>query len=194
MSAPERSLAAPGVAFARCLMDVVELGARREASERLRGIMAAHGAPLPPPGRLQRAAHGLVLAVRPERWLLLLPAAAAGRAAAQWHERTADCAFTVELSAGLRAFFVTGADARELLARGCRLDLGDGRFAPGSAAATIIAQLAVTIAALPRGLLLLTPATTARHFCEWLQGTARPFGLAAAADVTVASVCGESPT
>jgi len=182
------------MARARCLADVLELGARRAGADRLREIAAAQGASLPEPGRLQRAAHGLVLAVRPDRWLLLLPPAAGGRAAAQWQERTAGCAFTVELSAGFRGLFVSGPAAREVLRRGCRLDLADGHFPPGSAAATIIAQLAVIIAALPRGLLLLTAASTARHFEEWLRATAQPFGLADAADVTVASVCGESPT
>jgi sarcosine oxidase, subunit gamma len=196
VSAPERrtAQAAPGLALARCLADVLELGARREGAESLRADFAAQGTQLPGPGGLQRAAHGLVLAVRPQRWLLLLPPAASGGAAAQWRERTAGCAFTVELSAGLRAFFVSGPATREVLARGCRLDLADGRFPPGSAAATVIAQLAVIIAALPRGLLLLTPASTARHFAEWLRGAAQPFGLSEAAEVTVASVCGESPT
>lgn len=180
--------------LARCLADILEIGARRAAEDRLREVIGTQGASLPQPGRWQRAANGLVLAVRPRRWLLLLPPAAAGRAAAQWQERAQGHAFTVELSAGLRAFFVSGPAAREVLSRGCRLDLADGHFPPGSAAATIIAQLAVTMAALPRGLLLLTPATTARHFGEWLRATAQPFGLADAADVTVASVCGESPT
>lgn len=194
MSAPEPIGAAPGMALGRCLADVLELGARRDAEERLGELIAAQGASLPSPGRWQRVANGMLLAVRPKRWLLLLPPAAAGRAAAQWQERTHAHAFTVELSAGLRALFASGTAVREVLARGCRLDLADGNFAPGSAAATVIAQLAVTIAAVPRGLLLLTPATTARHFGEWLHATAQPFGLAEAADVTVASVCGDSPT
>jgi len=196
VSAPERSAAqlAPGLAVARCLADVLELGARRDGAERLRADFAAQGTQLPGPGELQCAAHGLVLAVRPQRWLVVLPPAASGRAAAQWRERTANRAFTVELSAGLRAFFISGPAAREVLARGCRLDLADGRLPPGSAAATVIAQLAVIIAVLPRGLLLLAPATTARHFSEWLRGAAQPFGLTEAAEVTVASVCGESPT
>jgi methylglutamate dehydrogenase subunit D len=194
VSAPELTAAAPGMALGRCLADVLELGARRDAEARLREVIAAHGTSLPTPGRWQRLASGMVVAVRPRRWLLLLPPAAAGRAAAQWQERTHGHAFTVELSAGLRAFFLSGTAVRKALARGCRLDLTDGHFPPGSAAATIIAQLAVTIAAVPRGLLLLTPASTARHFGEWLHSTAQPFGLSDAADVTVASVCGESPT
>jgi len=81
-----------------------------------------------------------------------------------------------------------------VLARGCRLDLHDDAFASGSAASTHMAQVTVTLAALPAGWLLLTPSTTARHFREWLTVTARPFGVASRADVTVATLSGETPT
>jgi hypothetical protein len=54
-----------------------------------------------------------------------------------------------------------------------------------------MAQVAVILAVLPSGLLLLTPATTARHLREWLASTAKPFGLVPRADVTVAAVCGD---
>ena len=45
--------------------------------------------------------------------------------------------------------------------------------------------------ALPRGLLLVTPASTARHLREWLGNAGRPFGLVAAGDVSVAGLVGE---
>ena len=72
-----------------------------------------------------------------------------------------------------------------------RLDLHPAAFAPGSAAASSMAQVPVTIAALSAGWLLLTPASTARHFSEWLTATAGPFGFTGAAGVTVASLSGE---
>jgi hypothetical protein len=37
----------------------------------------------------------------------------------------------------------------------------------------------VVLAALPRGMLLLTPSSTAQHFAEWLETAARPFGRGA---------------
>ncbi len=97
----------------------------------------------------------------------------------------------VELSAGLAAFFLAGASAREVLRRGCRLDLDPGVFAAGCAAATQMAQVAVTLAALPGGLLLVTPASTARHLREWLMHVGRAFGIAAVSDVTVAALSGD---
>jgi sarcosine oxidase gamma subunit len=65
-----------------------------------------------------------------------------------------------------------------MLARGCRLDLDPVEFPAGHAAATHMAQVSVIIAALPSGIMLLTPATTARHVREWLASTAQPFGFA----------------
>jgi len=84
--------------------------------------------------------------------------------------------------------YLAGAGARELLTRGCRLDLDRGAFPPGSAAATLIAQVSVILAALDSGFLLLTPATTARHLREWLLASGAPFGLQRTAGVTVAQL------
>jgi len=71
------------------------------------------------------------------------------------------------------------------------IELHPDAFTPGRVAASHMAQVPVTLAALPAGWLLLTPSTTARHFREWLASTARPFGLAARTGATVASVSGE---
>jgi len=111
--------------------------------------------------------------------------------AARWQGLLGTSGAVVELSAGLAAFFLAGASAREALKRGCRLDLDPSVFAPGCAAATHMAQVAVTLAALPDGLLLLTPASTARHLREWLLHVGRPFGLAAVSDVTVGVLAGD---
>ena len=43
------------------------------------------------------------------------------------------------------------------------------------------------------GLVLLTPASTARHVREWLTATGRPFGLTAGPDVTVAELSAAAP-
>jgi sarcosine oxidase subunit gamma len=133
----------------------------------------------------------VVLAVRPDRWLLVLAPAAPGASAARWQALLGTSGAVVELSAGLATFFLAGAPAREVLRRGCRLDLDPEVFAQGSAAATHMAQVAVTLAALPGGLLLVTPASTARHLREWLMQVGRAFGIAAVSDVTVAALSGD---
>ncbi|MDE2349628.1 MAG: hypothetical protein KGL92_14085, partial [Gammaproteobacteria bacterium] len=126
------------------------------------------GAALPPFGRVAAAAGGLILCVRPGRWLALGAATAVA----------ANGNAVVDLSSALCGFHVAGPRVREALARSCRLDLDPREFPADGAARTIIAQVSAIVAALPSGLLLLTPSTTARHFHEWIAGAARPFGVA----------------
>lgn len=184
-------MSAPDLALAALPADILEVAAFGGAAPELvrRGVQA--GWALPPFGRVSASAAGLALAVRPERWLMLLAPQAPGTSTTLWQGLLGTSGAMVELSAGLAAFFLAGAPAREALRRGCRLDLSPEVFAEGSAAATQMAQVAVTLAALPGGLLLLTPASTARHLREWLMHVGRAFGIAAVSDVTVAAVSGD---
>lgn len=195
MSAPEPQTCGTeriGVRIAECAADIIELAAFRDQAVTLGRVAAARGAPLPECGRLCRSADGLVVAVRPERWLLLCARAAPGARARSWQGACEGSTAVVELSAALTAYHVTGAAVRETLSRGCRLDLDPRVFPAGSAAATLVAQVPLIIGALASGVLLLTPASTARHFREWLVAAARPFGLGSFGSVTVALLSGES--
>jgi len=194
VSAPEAPVTpqtSAGMACAALPADIIELVALRERMQVLKALAARRGLPVPATGWIASGRETLVLCVRPERWLVLTVPAAPGSALAAWQPACAGCAATIELSAGLAALYLTGPAVREVLARGCRLDLHPEVFVPGSAAATSIAQVPVILAALPGGWLLLTPATTAEHFRDWLAATARPFGFATGAGVTVASLAGE---
>ncbi|GAC1661646.1 MAG: hypothetical protein PVS2B3_15090 [Steroidobacteraceae bacterium] len=184
MSAPELTLAAVAA-------DILEVAAFGGAAPELARRCAATGWTRPAPGRMSGATAGLALAVRPERWLLLLAPAAPGASATRWQGLLGTAGAVVEQSAGLSAYLLAGTPAREVLRRGCRLDLDPAVFAPGGAATTHMAQVAVTLAALPGGLLLVTPASTARHVREWLLQVGRPFGIAAAGDVTVDALSGD---
>jgi heterotetrameric sarcosine oxidase gamma subunit len=184
-------VSAPDLTLAALRADILEVAAFAGAAPELvrRGAQAAWA--LPPLGRVSVARAGLALAVRPERWLMVLAPQAGSTSAAHWQVLVDTSGAVVELSAGLAAFVLSGAPAREALSRGCRLDLDPGVFTEVSAAATQIAQVAVTLAALPGGLLLLTPASTARHLCEWLMHVGRAFGIVAVSDVTVAALSGD---
>jgi sarcosine oxidase subunit gamma len=128
------------------------------------------------------------LSVRPQRWLLLGAPAAPGANAALWQGVCAGVGAAIDLSSALTALYLAGPAARELLARSCRLDLDPDAFPPGSAAATIMIQVSTILAALPSGLLLLTPATTARHVREWLLATAKPFGVMPSSEMTLSDL------
>jgi heterotetrameric sarcosine oxidase gamma subunit len=197
VSVPEPHLPhreAIGVRIAECAAEILELAALRAEADALAHTAAARGTPLPALGRVSSGAHGLTLAVRPGRWLLLCAPGAPGTLAQSWQAACAGRAAVVELSAALRAFHVSGRAAREMLKRGCRLDLDPRAFANGAAAATFIMQLPVIIAAPGAGVLLLTPSSTAQHFREWLQSAARPFGLGPFGSVSVTQLSGESLT
>jgi heterotetrameric sarcosine oxidase gamma subunit len=182
-----------GVRLAPCAADVVEIAALHGRAPELERIAGARGLgiDLPMLGRVAVATDQLALCVRPARWLLLAPPASPGVSAAHWQTACARMGAAVDLSSGLAAWHLAGPQVREALSRGCRLDLDREVFPAGRAAATIIAQVAVILAVLPSGLLLLTPATTARHLREWLASTAKPFGLVSEADVTVAGLSGD---
>lgn len=196
MSGPEAAAVAgrPGVELATCPADVVELAAFRARSSDLGRLAATQGVTLPVTGHCTALDARLALGVRPERWLLLTPPAPPGSAAARWSNALTGVGAALDLSGALAAFVLAGPAARELLARGCRLDLRPEAFPTGSAVATIMVQVPVTLAALAAGVLLLTPATTARHLHEWLLETATPFGLGPAFETSVAELCGDSST
>jgi sarcosine oxidase subunit gamma len=194
VSAPDVGATArqAGVTLAPTPADVIELAALRERAQVLKALAARRAVALPTPGRVLAARDTLALCVRPERWLLLTAPATEGVAVSRWQQACTGMAAVVDQSSGLLGLYLAGPQAREALARGCRLDLDPDVFPTGHAAATIIAQVAAILAALPAGMLILTPASTARHFREWLEGAARPFGLAPGAAVSVTALSGDS--
>jgi heterotetrameric sarcosine oxidase gamma subunit len=219
--APEPAAAGadqPGARLRRCLADIVQLSAVRERISELQRIAGGRGVQLAAPGSAALAADALTadaltadaltagahaadghaadvlaLCVRPQRWLLLGAPASPGASAGRWQAACAGVGAAVDLSSGLTALHLAGASARELLLRACRLDLDAQTFPTGSAAATSMVQVSVILAALPSGLLLLTPSSTARHFREWLAATGRPFGLELQPDVSLVALLAEAP-
>lgn len=176
MSAPK------GIQLESSASDVVEISALRGRQADLTSIARERGISLCGLGRASVTAEHVVLSVRPDRWLLLTPPAVPGKSAKDWQRACAGIAVAADLSSGLTAFEMAGAEVRNVLARGCRLDLDTQLFPPGHAAATIMAQVSVILVNLDSAMLLLTPSTTARHFREWLMAAAKPFGLAPCED------------
>jgi sarcosine oxidase, subunit gamma len=179
VSAPDTTAAhaSPrGVTLAVWPADIVELSTYVVGSADARRRVS--GLDLPAVGRCVATPEQLALSTRPSRWLLLSPRAASGVAAERWTRACAGQGAVVELSSALTSFLLGGPRAREVLSRGCRLNLAPEVFQIGHAAATIMAQVSVVLAAVPAGMLLLTPASTAQHVGEWLAASAAPFGLA----------------
>jgi sarcosine oxidase, subunit gamma len=132
----------------------------------------ALGAPLPvEPGTSARAGDADVLWMGPDEWLVLAPdgrgdalAAALADALAGRH------ATVVDVSAQRTAIEVAGSAARDVLARGCSLDLHPRAFSPGRCAQTLLARAGVVL--LQRGeepaYLVLVRASFAEYLAAWL--------------------------
>jgi len=177
--------AVAGVVLESCLADIVEVSAPRGCALDLARVADSWGARLASHGHATASPECITICVRPERWLLLATLAPPGATAQLWHRRCAPAGVVIDLSSAWSVLRLTGAATREVLARGCRLDLDPGVFRDGHAASTTIAQVTVIVAALGAGFLLLTPATTSRDFCEWLTIAARTFGLSRRANCTL---------
>jgi heterotetrameric sarcosine oxidase gamma subunit len=169
---------APGICVREREVGIIEVAALRGAAAVAREFGRGCGEVLPDFGRVATGAAQLALCVRPGRWLLLdpRPQPMRGAHAARWREGCVGSVVVTDLSSALWVFAVSGIQVRQMLARGCRLDLDPQVFAAGSAAATVMAQVPVILAALSQVILLLTPASTAQHFKEWLEVTSGPFG------------------
>lgn len=185
---------AEGIALAACPADVVELAAFRDLAGEVERLAGERGVRLPGPGGVAARNGRLALSVRPARWLLLAPPEPPGESAAPWQAASGGRAAVVDLSSALAAFLLTGPAVAAMLARACRLDLEAAAFPVGTAAATIMVQVPAILARLTPGMLLLTPATTARHLRDWLVSSSQPFGLALVADATVSGLCGDGST
>jgi heterotetrameric sarcosine oxidase gamma subunit len=183
VSAPDPEPEA-GVRLRELSADVVEIAAFRECGAQVRALAAERGWLLPQIGQVRHAPGGVALCVRPERWLLLSAKGATGALQHDWQSALGNAAASLDASSGLHALYLDGKAWRSMLARGSRIDLDPVMFTVGTAAATLIAQVSVILAGLAEGVMILTPASTARHLREWLLATSRPFGVDAPEGVT----------
>jgi heterotetrameric sarcosine oxidase gamma subunit len=126
------------------------------------------------------ASNGSVTAIwiAPEAWLILrhgTPDEGLAR------ELIAACAATASISDqtwGKSIVRVSGARARDVLAKGCRIDLHPRVFGPGKSAVTPIAHIHAVLVQIDTKPTfdLIVPSTLARDFVEWLRLSAAEFG------------------
>lgn len=82
----------------------------------------------------------------PNEWLLITARDAQGDLEASLRHALAGLfAAVTDVSSGYTTFEIVGPQARDLLARGCALDLHPRVFGPGQAATTLLAKADVTI-------------------------------------------------
>jgi heterotetrameric sarcosine oxidase gamma subunit len=172
IAAPSGAATPPGLQLAICAADIVEFAALRGGADAVRAAVRTSGLELPEFGRMAVAPGRLALSIRPDRWLVLGAQTVFGEAAASWQRLIGAAGAAIDQSSGFDVLQLRGPALREVLARGCRLDLDPGVRPCGDAVATVIAQVPATLAIRRTDILLLTPSSTAQHVREWLAATA----------------------
>ncbi|NMO88517.1 sarcosine oxidase subunit gamma [Actinomycetospora sp. TBRC 11914] len=118
---------------------------------------------------------GRALWLGPDEWLLV-----ADRPAGPWEDALRAVVgprggAAVDVSAQRTGFTLRGADARELLALGCALDLRPASFPPGSCAQTLLGQAGVLLVAVDTGVDVLVRRSFADYLAAWLLDAAEEF-------------------
>jgi sarcosine oxidase subunit gamma len=105
-------------------------------------VEAALGFPLPPaPNTTASDTHRTALWLGPDEWLVVGPPDTEAALAAELEEALRDgLGSVVDLSANRTAIELRGPAARDVLAKGCALDLHPRSFAPGRCAQTLVAR------------------------------------------------------
>jgi sarcosine oxidase subunit gamma len=166
---------APGVTIAeRRGLSLVQALARRgkdqAAAERL-GLG-------PVPGRASPVEAATALWIAPGVWLVVAEGQGDGALYLRLRERLEDLAAVVDQSHGRAVLRLSGRSARDVLAKGCRLDLHPRVFQAGTCAQIAIAQISVLLHQVddrPTYDLYVAPGY-ALDFFEWLTASAAEFG------------------
>ena len=132
----------------------------------------------PAPGRASETPTGTALWLAPGTWMVVAQDVEDGGLYSRLREELGDRAAVVDQSHGRAVLRLAGPRARDVLAKGCRLDLHPRVFKPGMCAQTVIAQIGVLLHQVdehPTYDLYVFPGY-ALAFLEWLTSSAAEFG------------------
>ena len=148
----------------------------------LKRVAAVLGVDLPlEPNTVAESEDVTAMWLGPDEWLLLTPpgleTALAEALAAALVEKFAS---VVDLSGGQTVVNVSGDHARDVLAKGCTLDLHPRAFGPGRCAQTLVSKAGVTIRQLDESpsFDLIVRRSFAGYLAQWLEDAAQEYGLA----------------
>jgi heterotetrameric sarcosine oxidase gamma subunit len=166
---------APGVLISeRRGLALVQVLARRGQDE---AVAAALGLD-PAPGRASKTSAGTGLWLAPGAWMVVAEGPDDGELCRSLLDRLGNLAAVVDQSHVRAVLRLAGARARDVLAKGCRLDLHPSAFRPDMCAQTVIAQIGVLLHQcdeIPTYDLHVL-AGYAVDFLEWLTSSAAEFG------------------
>lgn len=135
-------------------------------------VRAVTGVDVPlTPNRWTGAGDRALIWLGPDEWLLVAPDGEAAGLETDLQSRLADHAWlsVVDVSSNYTGFALSGSRARDVLSKGCALDLDAQAFAAGSAAQTVLAQSRVLLTGVDdEAIEIRVRNSFARYLLEWL--------------------------
>jgi len=184
-SAPPDDAAA---VFVQSLSFVGQVAVRGKPDDRqfLGAVREIAGIDLPPvAGAVAEAEHCRAIWLGPDHWLFITAEGAAQEMTAKLQHAFAGLfAAAIDVSGARMRLRLIGPAALDVLASGCRLDLGSEGFGAGHAVQTQVGNVTAIIHCLPAepageglGYDLYVPRSQALSFWRWLEHAGRPFRL-----------------
>jgi heterotetrameric sarcosine oxidase gamma subunit len=165
----------PGVVIAeRHGLTLVQVMARRGKEQAVAERLGLD----PAPGLASAIDAGAALWLAPGAWMVVAEGLEEGAFYQDLRARLREVAAVVDQSHGRVVLRLSGVRARDVLAKGCRLDLHSRVFRPGTCAQTVIAQVGVLLHQLDEAPTydLYVSAGYAADFLAWLTTSATEFG------------------
>jgi heterotetrameric sarcosine oxidase gamma subunit len=158
---------------------IVQMMGRKGQNLALRAAVSrALGLDLPSPSGSAASGPATAIWIAPETWLILRDGTQGDELAGELTAACNDAASIADQTWGKSVVRISGARARDVLAKGCRIDLHPRVFAPTKSAVTPIAHIHAVLVQVDDAPTfdLIVPSTLARDFVEWLRLSAAEFG------------------
>jgi sarcosine oxidase subunit gamma len=160
-------------------LSIVEVLAHQGQEAALEQVVStAFSIALPKAGEVDVVGPFTAIWIRPGAWLVTEPWEVEGYLARRLAVACFGAAAIVDQTHAKTALRISGAPARDVLAKGCRIDLHPRVFTPRHAAVTPIAHIECVLVQVDDSPTfdLLLPSTFAEAFLEWLAISAAEFG------------------
>ena len=174
---------APGdtpVSLTERRLAVVQVQARKSQEASLaNALLAAFGLKLPGPNHASTAGEWSAVWIQPGMWLVTSPFTGPGDLINRLATIVGTTASLSDQTFGKTVLRLAGLHARDVLAKGCRVDLHPRVFGPGQSAVTPLSQVSCVLSQMDDKPTfdLIVPSTFAVAAVEWLEIAAAEYGL-----------------
>lgn len=161
-------------------LSIVQVQARKGQAAALTTILSsAFGLMLPGAGQTSTTGEWRAVWIQPDTWLVIAPFTGPGDLLERLAAVASQSAAITDQTFGKSVLRLSGAKARDVLAKGCRVDLHPRVFGPGRSSVTPLAQVRCVLIQIDDKPTfdLIVASTFAVSALEWLERSALEFGL-----------------